>query len=476
MKKTVLIAAAAALVSGSAMAQLPDNSICPDWTGTDINGNSYNLYSLLDSGYTVFIDVSATWCGPCWSYHNTGNLEDLYTEYGPGTAENKVRVFMIEGDGSTTMSDLQGNTGQSQGDWITGTPYPIIDNASIADLLEITYFPTIYMVCPNRIITEPGQADTSELWGGVGSCPVAESANDATLLPSMESAGGCAGTEVTLRARLQNMGTSPLTSATIEARQGSTVLGSVNWTGDLDTYEVEYVDVTTYTPTASSNVTLEVTSSDDNMDNNSGTLFVQASTTMAASTHVTMEMKTDQYGSETSWKLFKPDGTVFAQGGPYAGNTVYNYTWDLQDLSCYRLEFYDLYGDGICCAFGQGYYKVFANGAIVLQGGSFGALDKKFFRTDNAAGIEDNQLDHSLSVYPNPSNGKVQLEYSLEQGTAVNAVITDLAGQIVMSRNFGPTSGIQRQTLDLGNLSNGMYLLKVEAGNLRVVCSISLNK
>jgi hypothetical protein len=53
-------------------------------------------------------------------------------------------------------------------------------------------------------------------------------------------------------------------------------------------------------------VTLEVTSSDDNMDNNSGTLFVQASTTMAASTHVTMEMKTDQYGSETSWKLFKP--------------------------------------------------------------------------------------------------------------------------------------------------------------------------
>jgi hypothetical protein len=104
------------------------------------------------------------------------------------------------------------------------------------------------MVCPNRIITEPGQADTSELWGGVGSCPVAESANDATLLPSMESAGGCAGTEVTLRARLQNMGTSPLTSATIEARQGSTVLGSVNWTGDLDTYEVEYVDVTTYTP------------------------------------------------------------------------------------------------------------------------------------------------------------------------------------------------------------------------------------
>lgn len=477
MKKTLLITAAAALVSGSALAQIPDNSICPDWTGTDINGNSHNLYSLLDSGYTVFIDVSATWCGPCWNYHNTGNLEDLYTEYGPGTAENKVRVFMIEGDGTTNMDDLEGNTGDSQGDWITGTPYPIIDNASIADLLEITYFPTIYMVCPNRIITEAGQSTTAQLWGGVGGCQVAESANDATLLPNLASLGGCAGSEVTLTARLQNLGTSPLTSATIQARQGSTVIGSSTWTGNLDTYGVdEDVEVTTYTPTGSANVTLEITSADDDLSNNTGTLFVQASTSVAASTQVTLELKTDQYGSETTWKLFKPDGTVFAQGGPYGGNQTSTYNWTLTDLSCYRLEFYDAYGDGMCCNYGQGYYKVMANGTVVLQGGSFGSVDKKSFQTDNAAGIADNQLDRSLSVYPNPSNGKVQLEYNLEQGVAVSTVITDLTGKTVMASTFGPSSGIQRQTLDLNALSNGMYLLKVEAGNHRAVRTITLNK
>ena len=78
MKKNLLIAALA-LCSVGATAQIADNSICPDWTGTDINGNTYNLYSILDSGYTVFIDVSATWCGPCWAYHNSGALETLYT-------------------------------------------------------------------------------------------------------------------------------------------------------------------------------------------------------------------------------------------------------------------------------------------------------------------------------------------------------------------------------------------------------------
>ena len=60
-------------------AQLADGSIAPDWTLTDVNGTAHNLYSYLDGSYTVFLDFSAVWCGPCWSYHTSGALEDLYT-------------------------------------------------------------------------------------------------------------------------------------------------------------------------------------------------------------------------------------------------------------------------------------------------------------------------------------------------------------------------------------------------------------
>jgi hypothetical protein len=477
MKKTLLIASLA-IASTGAMAQMPDNSICPDWTGTDLNGVTYNLYSLLDSGYTVFIDVSATWCGPCWAYHNTHALKNLYDQYGPGTAQNKVRVFFIEGDGSTTLADLQGTGSNTQGNWIAGTTYPIIDNASIGNLLQINYFPTIYKVCPNRLITEVGQINTTQLWNSVGSCQQAVSANDGTLLPALGSVRACQGSGVDLTARLQNLGTSPMTSATIQALQGSTVLGSTNWTGNLNTYDVIDVPVTNYIAMNSSTITYQITSTDDNTSNNSSTQSLATSNTIAPSTNVTFEIKTDNYGSETRWKLFNPDGTVFAQAGPYANGSqpAHTYNWTLNDLTCYRLQVTDAYGDGMCCSYGNGYYKVMVDGNIVLQGGQFSSEDNKLFKTDAISGIASNELDRSLNIYPNPSTGLVNIEYNLEQNTAMKVTVTDVVGQVVMSRELRAANSAQRQTLDLGDLSNGMYLIKMDAGNRQATRTITLNK
>ncbi|MGB3524884.1 MAG: T9SS type A sorting domain-containing protein [Flavobacteriales bacterium] len=479
MKKALLIAASAALLSGSAFAQMPDNSICPDWTGTDLNGTSHNLYSLLDSGYTVFIDVSATWCPPCWSYHQAHHLKNLYNQYGPGTVENKVRVFFIEGDNSTTLANLNGQGSNTLGDWVTGTPYPIIDNASIANLLQITYFPTIYKVCPNRLVTEIGQKTTSQLWASVASCQAAVHATDPSLLPT-SSLAACIGNDVTLTARMQNMGTTPLTSATIEARQGTTVLGSTTWTGNLATYAITDVPVTTFAPTANTSVNMVITSTDDNTSNNSTNVLVTANSTAATSTQVTMQLQTDNYGSETSWKLFKPDGTVQAQAGPFTNGQnqpVKTYNWNLQDMNCYRLEFYDAYGDGFCCSYGQGWYKVISNGVTIIQGGTFTEVDVKPFSVNTSlAGIATNELERSLNVYPNPTTGLVNLEYSLDQGAKVKVVISDVVGKVVMERTILPASGAQRETLDINNLSNGVYILKVNAGDHQATRTITLNK
>jgi hypothetical protein len=59
MKKTLL--SLVLLFSGAAaFAQLPNGSVAPDFTATDINGQTHTLSEYLAAGKTVIIDISAT--------------------------------------------------------------------------------------------------------------------------------------------------------------------------------------------------------------------------------------------------------------------------------------------------------------------------------------------------------------------------------------------------------------------------------
>ena len=146
-------------ISTTALAQLSDGSIAPDFTATDITGVEYNLYDLLDDGNTVILDFSATWCGPCWSYAQSGILEDLWSTFGPEGTQD-LYVFYLESDDSTTDADLNGTGPATTGDWVSITNFPIIDNASnIFDSYSNTYYPTIYTVCPDGTMN----TDTGEM-------------------------------------------------------------------------------------------------------------------------------------------------------------------------------------------------------------------------------------------------------------------------------------------------------------------------
>ena len=152
MKNVLLTFLLFSFFAFTAKAELPDGTIAPDFTVTDINGNVHNLYTYLNAGKHVILDFSATWCPPCWSYHNTQALKNLYNTYGPNGSD-EIMVIKIEADLNTAEACLYGNCmgmgGSTQGNWVAGTPYPIVNLTSanapgLGGQYQITYYPTIY--------------------------------------------------------------------------------------------------------------------------------------------------------------------------------------------------------------------------------------------------------------------------------------------------------------------------------------------
>lgn len=144
--KKIITSITAILATGSLFAQI--GAVAPDFTQTDINGTSHNLYTYLNAGKVVIVDMSATWCGPCWGFHSAHYLESLHDEFG-SAGTNEVVVLFYEDDTQTTLADLNGTGSNTQGDWVTGVTYPIINGTASLPYPEYGEgYPTVSVICP----------------------------------------------------------------------------------------------------------------------------------------------------------------------------------------------------------------------------------------------------------------------------------------------------------------------------------------
>ena len=326
MKKLLPIIMTICLSVSSSFSQLPNGSIAPDWTLTDLNGTTHNLYSYLDNGYTVFIDFSAVWCPPCWSYHTSGALEDLYINHGPdgmpnvsSTTTDDVMVFFIEGD-QGTVAELNGTGSNTQGNWVAGTPYPIfctdgtVNTNAVTSAYSIGYWPTLYRICPDRICDEVGQP--SNPYSLVSSCPPpTTNTNDVRAMTYEGGTETCLG-DLTPEIKVQNYGLNALTSFDIEVLVNGTQNSITPWTGNLTTYQLTSITLPTITGiTGTSQIEIKTTNPnggpDDDMSNNDIS-FTATLSYQTAHIDVTVNITTDQYPDETTWDIKTISGLTVA--------------------------------------------------------------------------------------------------------------------------------------------------------------------
>ncbi len=471
----------------TASAQLENGSIGPDFTATDLEGNTWNLYELLDQGKTVYIDLMATWCPPCWSYKETGAFDDLWEMYGPdGTDE--IMIFMVEADNSTTTNDLYGTGGNTIGDWVTGTPFPIIESAQIGNLYDLAYYPTIYMICPSRIVTEVGQVSTAQLYGAKGDCLQISGDNNGAILRYEGFDGAfCGGFSLTPEFTVQNLGANVLETATVDLLLNGAVAETVTIDGPLNTYEMKTVSFSEVTLTESTTMLAQVATVNGSPDENAADSqyeVVLNSAEAIESETITLEMRTDDYGYETYWEVVDEAGETIAEGGnqllgnigggngiaspnnpgAYANNQLIMEEIQVPANGCYEFIIVDDYGDGICCSWGQGYYRLRnGEGTIIAEGGEFEAEEVAPFERLLSSSFEALTQLNDLTVFPNPVREALNVNFNLTEPLQLRVNLFDATGRLVRTveaENF--VAGRHTLTVNTADLADGMYFLRIE--------------
>jgi hypothetical protein len=85
---------------------------------------------------------------------------------------------------------------------------------------------------------------------------------------------------------------------------------------------------------------------------------------------------------------------------------------------------------------------------------------------NGGTGIAENSAIAQLNVYPNPASGSSTMSIVLKQASELSVSVMNIVGETVRTQNFGTVeAGSFNTTLDLSNLTKGVYMVKINAGN-----------
>ncbi|MCH2215410.1 MAG: Omp28-related outer membrane protein [Flavobacteriales bacterium] len=330
---------------------------------------------------------------------------------------------------------------------------------------------------------------------------LAETANDVGGEELEASIEGCNSTfmpTITLR----NWGSETLTSADITySLEGES--NTINWSGSLEFFESEIVALGELnTPTsASAELEVEVTNPNGMMDGNASNNDVTTDVAgiAQAGTELEVTIVTDNYGEETYWRIVDESNNVLGEGGnswvgttnigvgagaptegagTYGDGATNTSTVEIPaGVECYSFEIYDYWGDGICCQWGNGSYSVedVASGDIVVSGGAFGQEEQKNF-AGGILSVEEATSVEEFTLFPNPTNNVLNVEFTLVTSQRVTIDILDLTGRLVYSKDLGmQPAGYSLQSIDVSDQSQGLYLINMNVEDGQVVGKFTIN-
>lgn len=498
-------------IATGAHAQLPDYGYYPaGHVITDIDGVSYDVDAILDSGTPIIIDAFADWCGPCWTYHVGGTLETVYNAIGDG-GSGDVKIFGLEADAGVPESNIS-NAGTGQGDWTLGgtVEYPLADDNMISGNINLAYYPTLVLVCPDRSTTEVGQVSAAAWGSAVAACPgLSADDNDPRIIgnatPSQINVCGAGAVATDIKVVVQNYSTAAISGMySFEASVAGVVIATASVSLDLASYEAMEVNMGSVDLALGANsVVVKITTPNDDLTNDNITVnvnIVQAYDLGIGD--IIIESTFDGYGSEVGYGLASGEPATadpFAaypmfSGGTYPGQLDFMAigTWTNASagfsegytslaVGCYHLYMFDNYGDGLTGAGGAlsitspNSSETYTIDVDYGSGGAF-LFEISTAGTGGFAGIEAIEAVEFAKVFPNPASTQTTVQFELNETANVSIEVINALGQVVYTTNLGNVVGVQNVNINASDLAEGIYMINLKVNDNVITKQLSVVK
>jgi hypothetical protein len=116
-------------------------------------------------------------------------------------------------------------------------------------------------------------------------------------------------------------------------------------------------------------------------------------------------------------------------------------------------------------------FKINTNDSITADGFYFDDFEIKAFMNTTDSEL----INTAINVFPNPTYGIVNLELNIGYQQAVEITVTDYSGKLLKTEQFTVLNTSYR-TLDLSDLSSGIYFLNIKGEQYNVTKKIVIRK
>lgn len=189
-------------------------------------------------------------------------------------------------------------------------------------------------------------------------------------------------------------------------------------------------------------------------------------------------------GSTTNWHL--RDMTTNTIVHEVTGDRSYYFTTQVTNVAlidghCYELLIEETSGQGFVGTNTAGASITINNQEILSK------IDNRYLKRfftfrfkingDRLTTIEKNTLSTKANVYPNPSQGLVNINLEMAQADLVNIEVINALGQVMHYQNKQALSQGENQIqLQLNDLANGLYFIRIANESRQDLLPFVINK